>query len=144
MKSAALQTAIFTALAGDSTLTAMLSDNWGATAIFSDVPEVAEDENPDYYPFISFGQEVTSPFDDKQTTGGDAAIEINVWSQAGDYIEAKTVADRIHTVLHRQALTITGADHILTNFTTAEPSLDPDGITKRVLMLFAVLYQETE
>lgn len=141
MKSAALQTAIYTALTGDATLVAMLSSEWGVTAIFSDTPDVAEDESPAYYPFISFGQDVHSPFNDKGTTGGGPTMEINVWSQQGDFIEAKAIADRIATVLERQPLTITGANHITTELESAEASKDPDGQTKRVLMLFTVLYQ---
>lgn len=143
MKSAALQAAIYAKMIADTTLTAMLSTNWGATAIFSDTPATQEDEGPAYYPFISFGQDAHSPFNDKGTVGGSTSIEVNVWSQQGDYVEAKTIADRIATTLERQSLTISGAHHITTDLESADASLDPDGITKRVLMTFTVLYQET-
>lgn len=141
MKSAPLQTAIYTKLSGDATLVALLSTAWGSTAIFSHTPETGEDESPAYYPFISFGQDVHSPFNDKSVVGGDTTLEINVWSQQGDFMEAKTIADRIAEILERQSLTVAGANHITTELESADATRDPDGITKRVLMTFTVLYQ---
>lgn len=141
MNASGLQTALYQALIADAGLLAMLSTEWGVTAVFSDTPDTAEDENAGYYPFISFGPDETGPFDDKDTLGGNASIQVNVWTQDGDYIAAKTIGDRIHQTLTRQPLSITGSTHIATEFVSAGYTKDPDGKTRRGLLIFTVLYQ---
>lgn len=142
MKATALQTAVYGVLSGDATLVAMLSSEWGTTAVFADVPQENADDAA-FYPFISFGPDLTTRMDDKDTDGGNALLQVNIWSRTGDYAEAKDIAGRIHDLLHRQALTITGAHHIETVMEEADFSLDPDGETRRGQMQFRVTYQQS-
>lgn len=142
MKSSALQTAIYGVLSGDATLVAALSDDWGYTAIFSDVPQENAD-NPAFYPFVSFGPSILSRYDDKGTAGASEDVEINVWSRSGDYIEVKAIAERIHDLLHRQDLSVSGANHIITVLESSQFIMDPDGETRRGSMSFRVVYQDS-
>lgn len=147
MNPAAVQTAIFGVLSSDPTLLSQLSTSWsdvnGAIpAIFSEVPQENHDDD-DFYPFISFGEDVTAPFDTKTSTGGDATMPISVWTRTADYIQAKTIAKRVYDLLHRQDLTISNANHVTTDMLTTEFSLDPDGSTRRGLLTFSVLYEDT-
>lgn len=143
MKSQALQSAIYSALSGDATLVALLSSEWGLTPIFADVPQVAEAEDDAYFPYLSFGPETSTEFDDKTQEGGNAVIQINAWTRTADYVQAKAIADRIHAVLHNGDLTITGATHIATRIQSVAFDLDPDGSTRRALMLYRVTYFNT-
>jgi len=140
MKPSALQAAVLGVLSGDATLVAFLSDAWGETAIFSIVPQVDEAGDDDYFPYMSFGPEISLPFDTKTFSGAEATVQINIWSRQNDYIEVKDIADRVHALLHKQALTISGHTHVETYFETSEVSDDPDGKTRRCRMQFAINY----
>lgn len=145
MKAAALQQAVYNVLSGDATLTAALSAAWtdslgGIAPIFSDVPQENADDNS-FYPFISFAPASHLPWDDKDTLGGEAVWMVNAWTRSGDFYEGDTIAERVKTLLHRQSLTIAGATHILTQFEGLDPTLDPDGETRRHMLTFRVIYQ---
>ena len=140
MSSAALQTAVYGVLTGDSTLLALLSSSWGVDAVFSDVPSDQYAEDDAFYPFVSFGPSTKTRFDTKTNIGGNETMQINVWTRSNDYVEAKTVAARIETLLHRQDLTITGATHVLTHVESIETTIDPDGHTRRALMQLRIIY----
>jgi len=143
MNPAALQDAVYDLLAADGTLTAALSAAWDFTPIFADVPQVEEAEDASYYPFISFGPDTTTPFDSKTFTGGRAILQINVWSRAADYTECKQVAERVYTLLHKQDLTISGANHVITYLDNVDFTIDPDGETRRGLILMTVVYENS-
>lgn len=140
MKSDALHDALYAALTGDATLLSMLSSAWGLDAVFADVPQTDEAEDDAYYPFVSFGPETSTRFDDKDENGGNAVLQINAWTRTNNYTEAKQIADRIHMVLHKGTLSISGANHISTQCESVDFSIDPDGHTRRALMLYRVTY----
>jgi hypothetical protein len=140
MKSEAVQSALYTALTGDVDLVAMLSSAWGVTAVFSDVPQVSDPENEVYFPYLSFGAENTVGLDDKTQSGGNTVAQINAWTRDRDYTQAKQIADRIHAVLHKGDLSISGANHIATRIQGVAFDLDPDGSTRRALMTYRVTY----
>lgn len=143
MNPAALQDAVYDLLVADATLLASLSSAWDFDPIFADVPQVAEAEDAAYYPFISFGPDTTAPFDAKTFTGGRAVLQINVWSRAADYTQCKQVAERVYTLLHKQPLTISGANHVITYLNSVDFTMDPDGETRRGLILMTVVYENT-
>lgn len=141
MKFDALQTALYQKLIGDAALMALLSGAWGIPAVFSDVPE-GEGEDAALFPYVSFGPDLGLPFDDKDETGGDHRLQVNVWSRSGDYIEAKGIGGKVIDALHRQSLSISGATHVLTEFISADFTKDPDGKTRRGLLFFNVIYND--
>jgi len=143
MNPAAIQDAVYDLLVGDATLLASPSSGWDFDPVFADVPQGEEAEDSTYYPFISFGPDNTTPFDAKTFTGGRASLQINVWSRAADYTECKQVAERVYTLLHKQPLTISGANHVITYLDSVNFTLDPDGETRRGLILMTVVYENT-
>ena len=146
MRSEEIQTAIFGVLSGNAPLVASLSQSWtddlGAVpAIFSATPQENFDDD-DFYPFISFGEDTTAPFDTKDTNGGEDVVQIDVWTRTDGYVEAKAIASAVYDLVQKQALIVANANHLTTNMDSVSFSPDPDRSTRRGLMLFTVLYQD--
>lgn len=140
MNPAEVQQSVYDVLTGDATLLAALSAEWSFDAVFSDVPQQNADDDA-FYPFVSLGPDTTIRFDAKTFSGGRSTIQINVWTRANDYMQAKQIAERIYTLLHKQDLVISGQTHVATGMESVEFTLDPDGHTRRALMLFEIVYQ---
>lgn len=140
MKSAALQQAIYNQI-NHSSVTALLSTSYSPLpAIFTDVPQSVDAEKESDFPFITIGADTVTPFDDKDSPGGSAVVQIDVWDRASSMLGVKAVADLVDARLRRQSLTITGATHITTELESVVFSRDPDGKTKRALILYRVLW----
>lgn len=143
MKSVAFQAMLYATLSGDVTLNALLSGEWGTTAIFADVPQADESEDDSLFPYVTFGPETAERYDDKGAVGGDVTFQIDIWTRSRDFAVAKAIADRIVALLHRQDLTISGANHIATGLESVQYTIDPDGQTRRGMMLFRTTYQDS-
>ena len=140
MKSDDLQTAIYTRL-NDSSVTSLLSTYYSPLiAIFSDVPQAADSELESAFPFITIGGDTINPFDSKDDLGGSAVVQIDVWDRATSMLDLKAVVDAIDNRLRRQPLSISGVTHITTELDSCNFSKDPDGKTKRALILYRVLW----
>lgn len=140
MKSEALQQAVYTRL-NDASLTGLLSTAYSPlVAIFTDVPQAADAEDPAYFPFVTIGADVITPFDTKDAPGGNALVQVDVWERAASMLDIKEVVDVIDGRLRRQALSISGATHITTELESATFTRDQDGKTKRALLLYRVLW----
>ena len=124
----ALQSAIYTRLNSDNTLT---STN-GATVV--DEPLLA-----DTYPLVVIGEETTIDFSRKDVDGGETTINIHVWSQYKGSKETKNIMDRIHTLLHDVSLSVTGFNLINLRFEFSDIMIDPDGVTRHGVMRFRAI-----
>jgi hypothetical protein len=143
MKADDLQQAVYTRL-NNSAVTSLLSTAYSPlVAIFTDVPQSADGEADTNFPYITIGADTITPFDDKDQTGGNALVQIDIWARATSMLGIKTIADAVDARLRRQPLSISGATHITTELESSTPSRDPDGKTKRVLSLYRVLYINT-
>lgn len=139
ISSDALQQAIYTKL-NVAPITSQLSSDYGISAIFTDVPQSDDDELPAYFPYIVIGGDTINPNDDKDDTGGNAIIQIDIYSRASNMGSVKQIGDAVYAAIHRQALTITGVTWITTELQGVTYTRDPDGLTKRGIMQFRVLY----
>lgn len=140
MKSAALQQAIYTRL-NDTSLTALLSTAYSPLpAIFTDVPQAIDAEKETQFPFITIGADTITPFDDKDNPGGNAIVQVDIWDRASSMLDLKAIADVVDARLRRQALSISGVTHITTELDSCVFTRDPDGKTKRALVLYRVLW----
>jgi hypothetical protein len=139
MKTEALQTAIYTRLSTDAGLVSALSSAWGITPIFADVPQVDGDNNA-YYPYVTFGADVATPWDTKTSLGANVTFQIDVWSRSGNWLQVKSIATLIWQRLHYAQFNITGADEILTMVESQAFTIDPDGETRRALILCRCQY----
>jgi hypothetical protein len=140
VKSAALQQAIYTRL-NHSSVTALLSTAYAPlAAIFTDVPQSIDSEKASNFPFITIGADTINPFDDKDDPGGSAIVQVDIWDRASSMLDLKALTDVVDARLRRQALTISGVTHITTELDSSVFTRDPDGKTKRALILYRVLW----
>jgi hypothetical protein len=138
-----LQQAIYTALNVASVTSLLTTQYAGVPAIFSDVPQASDSELPAFFPFIVIGGDTISPNNDKDKTGGNAIVQIDVFSRLTTFSEVKAIAAAVDLVIQRQPLTITGATWVTTELEGVDFDRDPDGLTKRAIMQYRVLYIKT-
>jgi hypothetical protein len=101
----AIQTSIYSALSGDSTLGALV------TGVFNDVPE------GQVYPFVQIGTATQRPW---HTMGGpttglgwNTTVTVHVWSRFQGDAEALSILNRVITLLNFAALSVTGYTTVL-------------------------------
>ena len=121
----ALQSAIYSRLSSDNTLTSTL----GAAV----VDEALQGQS---YPFVALGEETTVDFSTKDVDGRDVTINIHVWSQYKGSKQTKDIIDRLHTLLHDYSLSVSGHNLINLRFEFSDIMRDPDGITRHGVMRF--------
>jgi hypothetical protein len=140
MNTEAVQAAFFAKMTEDAWLVSALSQSWGAPAIFNHVPQVVDPESNSLFPYVSFGAGVAVPFDTKTDFGSEASIQVDIWSRERGELQVRELSSAVRALLHHQALEIAGAHHIMTLCDSVTVSTDPDGVTRRALMLFTVKY----
>jgi hypothetical protein len=103
--------AIYTRLANDATLTALLAKYDGSPAIFTTDPAPGDA----VLPFIvTAGEAVNSPFDTKTTRGNTVWRDVRCYGQAsGSAAKIEAIADRVRDLLHRQTLSVAGYNYVL-------------------------------
>ncbi len=140
MKSSALQQAVYARL-NHSSVTALLSTAYAPlAAIFTDVPQSIDAEKESNFPFITIGADTITPFDSKDNVGGSGIVQIDIWDRASSMLDLKALSDVVDARLRRQAMTISGVTHITTELDSVVFTRDPDGKTKRALILYRVLW----
>jgi len=101
-----LTQALYDVLANDVTLTGMLATYGDEPAIFTTDPVPGDAGRP---LIVTAGEATQVPFDTKQTRGRDLVRDIRCYADAdGSAVEIEAIAERVRTLLHRQALTISG------------------------------------
>lgn len=129
-----LQRAIFTKLTTDATVSGLIQ------GVYADVQQPLDAGSDAAFPFVTIGQDNISSWDSKTFFGGEAVCQIDIWSRANNFTQAKQIGSAIVDALHHQALTITNASHVLTVQESSVYSKDPDGHTKRGMLMFRVFY----
>ena len=98
--------AIYNKLSGDATLVGLLSSYKGEPAIFTTDPAPGDATLP--Y-IVTAGDIAEVPFDTKTTLGRTITRDVRCYAAAsGSAVTVEAIAERVRTLLHRQALTITG------------------------------------
>lgn len=128
-----VQAALVAALKAFAPLTALLSD--GAGSVYDHVPEDAG------FPFLSVGESVARPFDDKSAGGMDQQVAIHSWSRQRGLKEVKTIMAAVVEALDRQELSLAGHSLIDISFQFSDSLLDPDGLTRHGIQRFRVVTQ---
>lgn len=109
-----------------------------AGRIYDIVPDDAQ------FPYLSFGPFQTVGNRADCYDGSETFVEVNVWSRAVGFPEAKGIADRVREELDRAELTLDGHTLELFDFQDARALRDPDGITSRVILNFRALSQPAD
>lgn len=134
MNSENLQAAIYAKLTGNSALMALI------TGVYADVQQPLDAGSDAAFPYVTIGQDNASSWDTKTEFGTEALCQIDIWSRSNNFTQAKTIGSAITDALHQQPLTITGASHVLTFQQSEVYSKDPDGHTKRGMLMFRVVF----
>lgn len=134
MKQAELQAGIYSALTGDAPLMALV------TGVYTDPQQVEAPESDAAFPYVTIGEDVGTAWDTTTDFGSSASVIVDAWSRSHNFTEAKNIGDAIHTALHHQSLTISGADHVMTIVESITVTRDPDGKSKRAMIQIRVLY----
>jgi len=102
----ALTEALYDLLAGDATLTALLSPYGGAPGIFTTDPAPGDAELP--Y-IVTAGEVSQAPFDTKTTRGREILRDVRCYASAsGSAVTVEAIAERVRALLHRQELAVAG------------------------------------
>ena len=126
---AALQTAIFSALAADPALAAIA----GPPRIYDDVPQDAA------FPYLSFGASIDRDWSTSTEPGEEHLFTLHVWSRARGRREVFAILAALRAALHDRALALTGFRLVNLREEFAEARPDPDSDTYHgVLRLRAV------
>ena len=101
---------LYTLLAGDATLTAQLASYNGSPAIFSNQKLPADVSAP----YVVISPPVTdNSFDALKELGRDIVHDIwVVFPETGSVTDLDTAAERVRTLLHKTALSVTGFQHV--------------------------------
>lgn len=134
MNSENLQAAIYSKLTGNSPLMALIK------GVYADAQQPADAGALTDFPYVTIGQDNGASWDTKTTFGTEAICQIDIWSRSNNFTQAKTIGSAITDALHQQPLTITGASHVLTFQQSEVYSKDPDGHTKRGMLMFRIVF----
>ncbi|MGI2036408.1 DUF3168 domain-containing protein [Rhizobium panacihumi] len=108
--------------------------------VYDDVPPEADRINATgaAFPYISLGTGSLVPIDEEHFDRSRLEQEINVWSRAVGFSEAKGIAGEIRLALHEQDLLIEG--HVVDRMRIEDINQmrDPDGKTRRVRISLSV------
>ena len=121
-----LQTAIYSKLNDDSTLDGIVGNN----KIFDDVPQGTS------YPYVVIGEETAIDAGAKDTDAQEFTLTIHIWSRYKGRKQTKEIAERIYTLLHNVAISVSSASlvNIRNEFFTI--LVDDDGLTRHGVMRF--------
>lgn len=124
--SAALQSAIFSALVSDSTLTDLVGDN-----IYDAVPTGVLPET-----FVSLGREKVRDASDQSRDGALHRLEISVITSLPGFAGAKKVAAAVSDVLHGADLILARGRLVFLRFERAEARRIDSNSTREILLRF--------
>jgi hypothetical protein len=129
-----IQKAVFAKINTSSIATAL----GGSGKIYDRVPDGVKLS----YPYITFGSPVTIPRHNMDTAWMDMLFQVDVWHRdtAGSTGKKKVydIQDLIRSLLDRQRLTISGANHLYTQERTVTILDGSDGITYHGVQVFAI------
>lgn len=131
--------ALYTAMAADGPLTALLAPYKGLPGVFTMDP-VPGDADVPYV--VTAGEVSALPWDTKQCRGREIIRDIRAYSEAdGNPITVEAIAERVRALFHRRALVIQGYTWTISSV-TGPIAADGDGFYGRVVSL-TVKAQET-
>jgi hypothetical protein len=129
-----LQRAIYSKLIADTSLMALIQN------VYADVEQPSDAGSNNPFPYVTIGNDSLVSWDSKTFVGTESICQVDIWSRQNNLTEAKTIGSAIVDALHYQTLTITGASHVITTQQSSAYSKDPDGHTKRGMLMFRVVF----
>ncbi len=124
------QTAVFTLLTADSTLSGLV------TGIYDHVPDSA------LYPFIAIGESHVRDHSNVEKAGTEQQITLRIFSREAGRKQAAIIMERIVTLMHQGALTVSGQQVLMVRFLSSAITLLDDGRTYEGTLNFRVFLTE--
>jgi hypothetical protein len=91
------------------------------------------------FPYVTLGDCQVLPDKAGCIDGAEVSLQIDVWSRATGYGEAKAIGKAILAKLDDQPLTVTGHDVVVFEHASTNYLRDPDGLTRHVAITFRSL-----
>jgi len=129
---AGIQKAIYTALSGHTPLTDQLAGHEyldDEPAVYAYRPQTLDGGDDTNFPLVTIGEDSVNEWDTDTTLGGDASVQIHVWSRSNSFLELKNIAGAIYDALHYQLPDAEGIDTIGLIMENEEYLVDQDGET---------------
>lgn len=136
MNLGAVQQAVYTRLSNFTALTSQL----GSTGIKSRVPQVTEAEAEAAFPYVTFGFPSVLPWDTKSDDGGNAILQVHVWSRSQSSLQYQSILTSVYDALDKYDLVISGAATVTVDFQGSTYFEDPDGVTVHGISDFRITY----
>ena len=127
-----LQTAIYTALSGDSALAALI------TGVHYFVPQDARQSDAGIFPFIEISDSTNATLDTTGANGFLTEFTLEIWSRYKGAKETAQIMDEIYRIFHRQPIAVEGYSTSTCSQTAANITRDADGITMHGVQKFEV------
>lgn len=125
-----LQGAIVSRLKADAGVIALVGDR-----VFDTVPSGAP------FPYVSYGPVDNLSDDADCITGFDITVQIDVWSRAVGFPEAKRISNAVRAALHDAPITLSVNALALIEHRQTRTIRDPDGLTSHAAMTFNALIE---
>lgn len=91
------------------------------------------------FPYITLGDGQVLPDKADGIDGAELFLQVDVWSRAVGFPEAKTIAKGVIAALDDQPITVTGQDVIVFEHQETRYLRDPDGLTRHAAITFRSL-----
>jgi hypothetical protein len=124
--SAALRSAIYDALRGDSALVALL----GGPNIYDEPPRQAA------FPYVTLGEARMANFSAGEARAEEHQLTLHAWSRHGGHREAHLIAGALLQALDDAPLSLSGHRLVNFRFATADVRREADGRTYHALVRF--------
>lgn len=126
-----LQVAIVSRLTNDAALAALVADR-----IYDDVPEDA------VFPYITVGEGDETSDDIECAPGFEISLDVDVWSQAVGFPEAKQISNAIRQALKSPDLTLPVNALVYFQHRQTRFLRDPDGKTRHAVLTFEAFAEQ--
>lgn len=125
-----LQGVIVSRLKADATLAALIGGR-----VYDNVPS-----NPTF-PYISLGATDETSDDADCITALSISFQVDCWSRAVGFPEARKVADAVRRSLHEASLTLTSNALVSIQHRQTRVFRDPDGLTNQAVLTFDIFVE---
>lgn len=129
----AVQDAVYTALAADSGVQALLGS---PVRVYDHVPPDAT------FPFLTLGAVQAEGFDTKERVGTRQTVVLHVWSRYRGSREVKNILSVVHDLLHLGNFAVAGHELAACRWRSAETLLDDDGLTRHGVAQYEIITQK--
>lgn len=122
-----IQKAVYAALTGDATLTALI------TGVHDQVPQTRA------FPYVTIGDDTYAEFASHTFDGVEGTLQVHTWTQSGGRASAHAIQQNIYRLLHENYFSIAGVSAIVMRWEFSEILVDPDTVTYHGIQRFKII-----